>query len=559
MKLLFVVCVLLLAGQWRAERVVSKCLKEYLKDVEEMGLDKRYLKAIKDRADGDLALVPPVYRGPQVVLDIGPGAVRYSVIFKHLTQLNIPGIDRRGKSSLDCKYEISPSISKVNLNEVGSRIQAGGKILRLPIITNWLGLMNKQPNTLVILNDMSDDEYYQSAFKSECRSARRDRAAADYCCVPLLPVGSPFTGHELNLESHHFWIENFSIEAVKSMLAAYRKLIHCITPPEQLLLVNTDRMPPLEYWSQLTTFLNISTTSSQLSYLARGGSICEDPKQYLPDSRVAELDQCAAKYADAMVPVVGQEFRSLLLNRLMEPPLYRRRAPNTTKRLILNAGPGTTATRSLHLAMAMLNITSRHFYAFNNTLGPKNLTVHDIDSDMKAFEKDTSERLIYWSDTPVSERWWHLMKYYPNTRVMVTDVKDDTAWFNKRIKEHCNVSDVYGVWSTCTVPIPVDFYLYSPLSTELFYRVHLMKTNATLNHLAFEAYRELIKCAVPPNQLKWIFIADYTPEVFWRELVSFVGVNVSRSQLNDLIAGGVPRCGSTGCTVGGKKVYSGMY
>lgn len=550
---------LTLLAPWSADRVVPSCLKDYISDVQSLGFSKLYLDAVNGRAEHDLSIVPPAYSGPQVILDIGPGAVKYSPVFKHLMQLNISGFDRRAKSSFDCKYENYPSIRKNDLYSLGTKyVQVGGKILHLPVITNWLGLVNKQPNTLIILNDMSAEEYYESAAKAECKSAKRG-AAADQCCVPLLPVGYPFSAEDLNLASQPYWLETFSLDTVKAMFAAYRKLIACVVPPEQLLVVNISQLTPEVYWSKLTAFLNITTTPSQLNYLIRGGSICEDPSQYLPGTRVQALDQCAAKYADTMAVAFGSEFRSLLYNRLREPPLFRRRAPSTTRRLILNAGPGTTATRSLHLAMSLLNITGRHFLALNNSLGPKILSVYDIDSDMKAFEIDKSERPIYWSDTPVSERWWHLLKYYPLTRVLVTDVRNDTQWFEKRIKDHCRNSDMFGVWSACTIPMPVDFFLYSPLSIELFNKVHLMRTNATMNLIAFEAYRELIRCSVPPEQLKWIFISEYTPSSFWKELVAFVGVNISGSALDALIAGGVPRCGATGCVYGGKKVYSGMY
>ena len=564
--LVYLVLCLILLQVWLTDcelsaKKPSKCMDDFLKGVEVLNIHSEIVEAMKGRANPlkglDLSLLKSRKR---VVLDATFGLTHS--VFHHMTQLNITGVDQSGNITHNCVVDKSQSaLTAAPINDL-IYLNVGQ--------LQWSHLLESHPSALVIVNDMSDIEWHEY----------------------LNPITRTKPDASLTVDRRMFG--KISLGDTILLRGAYRNLVTCAVPSKQLLSLDISNTSSKEYWNRLISFLGISVTPSHMKELIDGGvqtplkenavctfggvsgtvcgkpywdvspSVCEPPPSQDDVSRQQHLTQCAVKYSSALSRALGSSaFGDLVLSRLMEAPTAIRRAEKNTERLILDAGPGTTGTRTLHLVMSQLNITARHYKKnVMNCSFAGNHEVNEIDSDMRVLLRHDAGPVVYWGDTPVPERWWHLLKMYPRTRIIMTDVRNDSTWLIKRLTEHCSnaSSRIDEVWSPCTIPLPVGFDRWTPLSLRFYRAVHLSAVNASVTAAAFDAYRELVRCSVPPSQLKWIYVAEQNnASSFWNELIDFFAVNITNQVKNQLIACGVPRLGSKGCSVGGKPCVFNQY
>lgn len=73
--------------------------------------------------------------------------------------------------------------------------------------------------------------------------------------------------------------------------------------------------------------------------------------------------QCVTSYVNDLASVLNQEFRSWLLNNLLSPSTAN--IHPTKAQIVLNVGAGSSGTKSLYLAMQMLNVTASHYRLFS--------------------------------------------------------------------------------------------------------------------------------------------------------------------------------------------------
>eukprot|EP01034_Spumella_vulgaris_P024093 gene24093-30396_t len=299
---------------------------------------------------------------------------------------------------------------------------------------------------------------------------------------------------------------------------------------------------------------------------------------------LSHLHQCASDYATTLASLFGAQFRDIIMHKLTAPRVVTRHSSNAT--IILNIGPGSSGTRSLFTAIRQLNITARHYQDLS--LGCR---LYRITSNLKhpylsplVFSDDFSPLLdpqhqrVFWGDIPVPEMWWYILQAYPQqTQFIMTDI-NATKWYHSRFKYFCNNSYVRD-WNGCTSPVPFSFLLnrerqISPtektLTRELLVKMQLMNINVSTSNAVYQAYRDIVRCAFPPErkksashlphlfsphpQLLWLDMTQQTEApLFWSTLVSFLRLHphvVSDEKLSALWAAGVPYMGSNGCYLG---------
>jgi hypothetical protein len=202
--------------------------------------------------------------------------------------------------------------------------------------------------------------------------------------------------------------------------------------------------------------------------------------------------------------------------------------------LVINAAPGSSGTRSFFLATALMNLPSAHYRV--TATGNCSIGSANTGAFMKHIE--------VYGDTPYSNKWWSIINTCPQTKTIFTLV-NSSKWFDTRKRDHARLA--YKRWPS-TFPIP-----FEPPKDSGIIRSHFQLKSVTkdLGAQAYTLFLDLVKCSVSWRDL---LIIDYTkldsPAQFWGKLNSFLGVGLGESELQDLIAAGLPYWGHSKCFVG---------
>ncbi len=148
--------------------------------------------------------------------------------------------------------------------------------------------------------------------------------------------------------------------------------------------------------------------------------------------------RCAKHYVKEASAIVGSQYEQVMYAKMTRPIVTTQYKNLRKTQIVLNIAPGSTGTKSMFVAMGMLNITSRHYSAIS-----VNCSKTYINQERKFFldrlEPLADENLdhIWWGDIPVSEDWWYAYAQYPEeTRFVMTDMDYD-KWFAGRSKSKC--------------------------------------------------------------------------------------------------------------------------
>lgn len=279
---------------------------------------------------------------------------------------------------------------------------------------------------------------------------------------------------------------------------------------------------------------------------------------------------CSHKYADDISNIIGREFFHVIKDTM--DALSKRHAnlahnKEAKLKLIMNIGPGTSGTRSLFIAATQLNITSFHSGASSlNCSAYYNHEMVNYESsyDIKTMKIMDNAHIQYalWGDIPAPNFWWNILhRFQDRTIFIMTDV-EDYSWLLRRKKKSVNAQKNDTINYYWTVPIafhPKELHFTDrTLSLErrnnitetLLRKLNVVHVTNDTNSRCFDAYRRFVRCAIPPEKLLWLSMREEQPQLFWKKLTTFIGLNVSKAQLDRLIDAGVPYVGSSGCNIG---------
>lgn len=249
------------------------------------------------------------------------------------------------------------------------------------------------------------------------------------------------------------------------------------------------------------------------------------------------LNSCRENYSLKMSILFGLPRLKLHIDESMALYQNKTKTDSSIERTSLHdqpffgVGPGSSGTRSLFLAAMALNITSVHYVlCFANC-------TYDYNSCYKI------PNIQLQLDLPIPNVWWKYLERLPNAKFIMTDI-DSITWLKGRM---AHVKPGTTSWGY-TVPIAFE----KADDAEILNALSVNKANASVSKQAHDLYRELVKCAIPKNQLYWIDwdAPEVTPGIFWHGLSSFFNAKVSNSQLQSLISAGIPYWGSKHCGFG---------
>jgi hypothetical protein len=202
--------------------------------------------------------------------------------------------------------------------------------------------------------------------------------------------------------------------------------------------------------------------------------------------------------------------------------------------LVINAAPGSSGTRSFFLATALMNLPSAHYRI--GSAG--NCSIVDVDTGVVS-----PARRVY-SDTPFSNSWWLYVSNCPQLKTVFTAV-DSEKWavIRRRHKKRL----VFRKWHN-VIPIPFE---PPDLPENIISLFSLHNSSVEVAAETYNLFKELVFCSTPRSRR---MIIDYTklasPAQFWGKLNSFLGAGLGESELQDLIAAGLPYWGHSKCFVG---------
>jgi len=205
------------------------------------------------------------------------------------------------------------------------------------------------------------------------------------------------------------------------------------------------------------------------------------------------------------------------------------------KPLLIGAGVGTTATRSLATALQYLGQNVSHCAngcnvpAVQMFLAPESHRKHQFFQPEQMTESSKEECLRslgefdYTSvpegfdailDTPVAETFLYLWRSFPNARVVLTERDNVHAWLSSRMKHHRR-------HAFAPMQNPCGEFLENPAPAMSF-------TDKQLETL-FHMHGDLVRCLVPARQLLEInmFKMDNSRATAFGRLANFVGVKLS--------------------------------
>lgn len=93
------------------------------------------------------------------------------------------------------------------------------------------------------MNDISDEDYFNNQHSAICN-------LPESCMVPMVMFNRPH-GFKMNLTYSQLLLSSYTLEQLKTMTEAYRSLISCIVPREQMLSFNLRTLTSVQYWSNL--------------------------------------------------------------------------------------------------------------------------------------------------------------------------------------------------------------------------------------------------------------------------------------------------------------------
>lgn len=556
----------------------SECLQTYLERIEQFHNDSMYLSTLKTLINSMISNKIDSPKPIKLILDVGLRSFDSSQVFRHMIQLGIRGNDFNGNRSAQCKLQHGNS----DLGDSKVFYVHPQNTIISPSTRSWLELIDEYPNSVILNSDISNAEYIDNMKTGTCEHRHGHDFIGEHqltlCSLPFLHVGG------VSVQPR---TENFTETVVGVAMDAYRDLVTCAVPKERLFTFDLDEIESNAYWTKLTSFVDPNVSSPSFKRLVRGGlhaqltvnDVCNGencafrevrPNDCrmdfeMPSELPSNMQTCAAAYADEMGLIFGWKYRDLLFHKLMEPPIGARSAPRFNRRIIMGAGPGSTGTRTLHFALIHLNVSSSHYrLESRNCTGHK--YEHGMDRNMKLLFEDPDPRhQVLWIDTPSIVHWWYVLQMYPNTRIIMTDVRNETEWMKKREHEHCHKPDGLFMrphWDvSCTVPMPVDFLIPSRLSKQFYQVVHLSKVSFKDNQRAWAAYRKLLKCVVPQQQLWWLYMKEQTSsEEFWDTMLNISFLTIDPKLRTALVEAGVPHWSSRGCFRGTTKCnYTGKH
>lgn len=210
---------------------------------------------------------------------------------------------------------------------------------------------------------------------------------------------------------------------------------------------------------------------------------------------------------------------------------------HTDRPVVLGIGPGSSGTRSLFYALAMLNMTGQHFgQSFDGCQMVHNATALE--------DPHIMSRVEVWLDTPVPQKWTSLMHFAPAARYIFTDTNSSKWWKTRTTfrRGHCLKIDTNGSKPDCLVPL-------SFVPPKAFTFLGLNHVTRAQSNAAFDALRKFVRCRIPPDRLMWLDFGskERGASEWWDELSRFVG----REGPPSAVGGAFPRAGNSApCVVG---------
>eukprot|EP00931_Biecheleriopsis_adriatica_P072104 TRINITY_DN4613_c0_g1_i1.p1 TRINITY_DN4613_c0_g1~~TRINITY_DN4613_c0_g1_i1.p1 ORF type:complete len:547 (+),score=80.18 TRINITY_DN4613_c0_g1_i1:94-1734(+) len=214
--------------------------------------------------------------------------------------------------------------------------------------------------------------------------------------------------------------------------------------------------------------------------------------------REKKIRGCIASYADALDAV-----RPNLGASIRKHPLK----PKTTssRRLILGAGAGSTATRSLAQALRTLNLTVSHWrsmddlwkYWTTSLLGvlggnPEEVEPHPTagcQEQLREFDYSTLPHTDALLDTPVAELFLSIFLTFPKAKVILS-TRPSADWAANRVKKHP--------------------FTFAPMQEPCGLTVHSFSA-AELGKM-LDLHNDLVRCLVPKDQLMEFDVWKDPPE-----------------------------------------------
>lgn len=254
---------------------------------------------------------------------------------------------------------------------------------------------------------------------------------------------------------------------------------------------------------------------------------------------VSSNDHCIIQYANEVAKTVApfmqhhenktpnyralyaERWRSHVIEQMtLDDENFAAAAEQTQQKLFLCVGPGSSGTRSLFIACAILGIGGGHYdYVYRpDQCAIKHRGVFKNMSSMIDLAKVDTD-LVFWGDTPVPWQWPAVRRRTPNAKYIMTDL-NATLWRAKRLDDHCS-KEAKGHDSGCLVPLP-----FEPHSS-WFPVLHVSAASSQLTEAAFAAYRQFVRCTIPPERLLWIdySLTPFSSATLWNELISFSSVD----------------------------------
>ena len=235
--------------------------------------------------------------------------------------------------------------------------------------------------------------------------------------------------------------------------------------------------------------------------------------------------------------------------------------------LIIAAGEGTTATRSLAEALGELGIWSAHNGRLFSPPGTKKAVHSKVQLELQEliqplYTKKPEENADYdfaglaghrWGaimDTPVPIYLPWLLKAFPQAKVILT-VRDPMAWAKSRLDNHeFSPAPLHGLYHGVGYePKKFATVTVRQHETEASIRAGSAGAPATAGKIqqvatAFAMYNTYVACAVrPPQSFLLLNIFESCSEQLWSQISTFLEIKVDVSTLPPF-PGGSPSCKS---------------
>lgn len=332
---------------------------------------------------------------------------QYATEFSSLTKVDLVTVLSLLNKTSSVPLHNSNGISMYHIGHAQSRLDLDVSMNQLNVSTNVDGKMYSHCLSSATSSDRgvagAHVMYYGSVSVSSLEylvgldSARFVFSASDCSSSQSYSFPIAIDDSVPNLKAS---LEN--VEIVRKSWQMYQTLIQCIIPQRNLLILNSTITGNSDhYWKTLVSFLGLSPSNAAsavdtivpertLQSLIKAGvptmrngrscymngHVCmytkiNDKSVIVPSvcSLAENIDlvhvthprviDCARSYVSNLTALFGEKYRKVLLDKLLKPVLMT--MYDTKADIILNIGPGSTGTRSLHMAMRQLNVTASHY------------------------------------------------------------------------------------------------------------------------------------------------------------------------------------------------------